>query len=122
MNRMILCLSLLVLTGCGASSGGPHSDHCGDVRSYSVEEAVERRPTGVVEVEGYIVSRDGETRLCSTLLESHPPQCGNPSLRLPGPSPHGDALERAEGVAWTEDEHRLLGSLKDDTLRTVGCA
>jgi hypothetical protein len=121
MNR-IVCLSLLALTGCGASSGVPQSDHCGDRRSYSVEEVVEKRPTGVVEVEGYIISRDGETRLCSALLESDPPQCGNPSLRLPGPSPHGDALESAEGVAWTEDEHRFLGSLKDDTLRTVGCA
>jgi hypothetical protein len=122
MNRMILCLSLLVLTGCGASGGGPQSDHCDDGRSFSIGEVVEERPTGVVEVEGYIVSRAGETRLCSALLESHPPQCGNPSLRLPGPPPQGDGVESAEGVTWTEGEHRILGSLRKDTLLRVGCA
>jgi hypothetical protein len=122
MRRIVLCLSLLALTGCGASSGVPRADHCGDRRSYSVEEVVEKRPRGVVEVEGYIASRDGETRLCSSLLESHPPQCGNPSLRLPGPPPRGDGVESAQDVTWTEEEQRILGSLRKDTLLRVGCA
>jgi hypothetical protein len=122
MNRIVFCLSLLALTACGASSGGPQSNHCDDVRSYSVEEAVAKRPAGVVQVEGYVLSRAGETRLCSALLESHPPQCGNPSLRVSGPVPQREGTDSAEGVTWTEDEHRILGSLKNGTLRTVGCA
>jgi hypothetical protein len=121
MRRILLCLCVVALTGCGASGGVPRSDHCDDGRSYSVEEVVEKRPTGVVQVEGYIVSHDGETRLCSALLESHPPQCGGPSLLLPGRPPQGGGVESAEGVTWTEEEHRILGSLKDDTLRRVGC-
>jgi hypothetical protein len=122
MNRNILPLSLMALTGCGASSGAPQSDHCDEGRLYSVAEAVEKRPASVVRVEGYIVSRAGETRLCSALLESHPPQCGNPSLPLPGPPPHGDGVESAQDVTWTEEEHHILGSLRKDTLIRVGCA
>jgi hypothetical protein len=86
-----------------------------------VKEAVEERPGGVVQVEGYIVSQRGETRLCSALLESYPPQCGDPSLRVPGPPPRGNGVESAKGVTWTAEERRILGSLRDDELRTVGC-
>jgi hypothetical protein len=121
MNHIFLSLTVLALAGCGAGSGTSAPDDCDDAPDYSVEEAVEQRPTGVVQVEGYIVARAGETRLCSAHLESHPPQCGNPSLRLGRTPPRGYDVESAEGVIWTEDEHRILGSLRDDALLQVGC-
>jgi hypothetical protein len=122
MNRIVLCLSAIALTGCGAGSGASPSDDCDDAPDYSVEEAVEQRPMGVVQVEGYIVARAGDARLCSALRESHPPQCGNPSLRLGRTPPRGFEVESAQGVVWTEEEHPILGSLRDDALVQVGCA
>lgn len=122
MNRIVLCLSIALLAGCGANGGVAHPDDCPDGRLYSVEEAVEQHPTGVMQVEGYVLSRDGATRLCSAFLESDPPQCGAPSLRLSGPPPKGDAAASADGVTWTEEERRILGSLSGDRLLSVGCA
>jgi hypothetical protein len=121
-TRFVFCLSLALLTGCGANDGVAQPEDCPDGRSYSVEEAVEQRPTGVIQVEGFIVSQDGHTRLCSALLESYPPQCGAPSLHLPAAPLQGDATKSADGTTWTEDERRILGSLTGDTLRSVGCA
>jgi hypothetical protein len=120
MTRIVLCLSLLALTGCGASSGVAPDD-CPDGRSYPVEAVVRDRPSGVVQVEGFIVSEGGETRLCSALLESHPPQCAAPSIRLGESAPQGDGVKTAEGVTWTEEEQRILGSFKNDAFLRVGC-
>jgi hypothetical protein len=119
MKPVLVCLSVIALTGCGANGGVAHDD-CPD-RSYRVEEVVRDRPSGVFEVEGYIVSEGGETRLCSALLESHPPQCGATSIRLGEPAPQGDGVRTAEGVTWTEEEQRVLGQFKNDAFLRVGC-
>ncbi len=50
---------------------------CGGDDQLSVEEARDRDGS-VVEVEGYLIERAGELRLCEAILESFPPQCGEP--------------------------------------------
>jgi hypothetical protein len=119
-NRIALCAGLALLSAFDGNVGGAEHD-CADGRVYSVEEAVAERPWGVIQVEGFLLSRDGETSLCSALLESYPPQCGTPSLPVPGAPPKGGLTESAHGVTWSNDERRILGSLRRNTLLRVGC-
>ena len=100
-----LLLLALVLGACGdGEAGGQDAD-----RPLRVAEAVERQPDGQVQVRGYVLSRDGELRFCDGILESSPPQCGEPSFRLLG--------GRAAGA--TEEEVTLVGTIEGDAFRTV---
>jgi hypothetical protein len=60
-------------------------------------------------VEGYLIERDGELRLCDAILESSPPQCGEPSLRVEGSAP-----------AASEEPVSLLGEVAGDTISVSG--
>lgn len=90
-------LTLLLLAACGGDE--------------PLTVAGARSSEGVVEVEGYLIERNGELRLCETILESFPPQCGEPSLRVVG-----------AGRAASEERVTLLGVVEDGTLRVVGRA
>lgn len=50
----------------------------------SVSEALASDLDGPLMVKGYLVERDGALRLCTAVLESQPPQCGEPSLAIAG--------------------------------------
>jgi hypothetical protein len=71
----------------------------------SIEEAKRTTAEPPLAVTGWIVRADREWRLCSSLLESAPPQCGEPSLRLDG---------EVEGE--TGDRITVFGAVKGDTL------
>jgi hypothetical protein len=88
----------------------------------SVEEAT--NASGATIVEGFLLAAPTEAvRLCGALLESYPPQCGQPWLVLPdfdaaavpNVSTNTEAAE-AERVVWTDSVIRLLGDLTDGTL------
>lgn len=96
--KALAAVLLLLAASCGA----------GD-RPLSVAEARDR--DGTVEVEGYLIERAGELRLCEAILESFPPQCGEPSLRVEGTS-----------LSPSEERVTLLGEIEDGTLRIVGRA
>lgn len=67
--------------------------------------------------EGFLVHRDGVTRVCEMLAESFPPQCGGASLRVEGLDLDAMAgLETAEGVTWSNEALRLTGRLSGDLL------
>ena len=83
---------------------------CGGESPLSVEEARDQDGS-VVEVEGYLIERGGELRLCEAILESFPPQCGEPSLRVEGSAP-GPSEERVT----------LLGEVEDGAINIVGRA
>jgi hypothetical protein len=77
MKTLALLPLVLVLvaaaTGCGGGNDGP----------LTPEEA--RHASGEVTVEGALIAIDGEpVRMCSAILESYPPQCGEPSLEVRG--------------------------------------
>ena len=91
-----LALGLAVLAGACGEDGGP----------LSIGGARDR--DGVVEVEGYLIERDGELRLCDGILESFPPQCGEPSLRVV-----------AEGLSPSEERTTLLGRIENGTIVVV---
>lgn len=113
----------LALAGCGGETTGPEQPsppaHGGTGEPSIVEEA--RRAGGRQAVRGTLLARDGEARLCSAILESFPPQCGEPSLLV-----HGldfDAVEgttSADGVTWSEGEVTIVGVVDGDVLRVGG--
>jgi hypothetical protein len=76
MRLALLALVVLVLAACG--DGGQ------DGGLMSIQDAL-RADGQTVIVEGGIVATDGgPVRLCYALLESYPPQCGEPALELRG--------------------------------------
>lgn len=99
--RLAALAAAALLAGCGASGtdppepGGP----------LSVAEALEPGRDGQLLVRGYLIERDGELRLCEAILESYPPQCGEPSLRVEGAAPPP-----------SEQRVSLLGEVEDGTI------
>ena len=72
---------------------------------------------GRVRVRGTLIAGAREVRLCSAILESHPPQCGEPSLRVRGLDLVGVSnMEQAKGVGWTRRDVTLAGELEDGVL------
>jgi hypothetical protein len=115
---------LVLLAGCGGGENGPAGPPepeppvggYGTPTGATVEEA--RAAGGRQLVRGSLVAREGEARLCGVLLESFPPQCGEPSLRLEGLDVHAlDGLTSAEGVTWSERELSIHGEVDGDVLR-----
>ena len=93
---------MLVLVLLAAACGGDETDGGATV---SVVEAIERGSDEPQLVSGYVIERNGVPRLCEAILESFPPQCGEPSLRLVGT------------VAAAPEEHvTLLGTVDGDAF------
>lgn len=75
--------------------------------------------TGDAELQGFVVARDGVAKLCEALLESFPPQCGEPSLEIANPELLGAELTTAQGVSWTDLAVSVSGSVEAGVL-TLG--
>ncbi len=90
-------------------TGGVTSQPDGSVL---VEDAVRNGIDGPFLVRGWAVTEGGTTRLCSTLLESSPPQCGLPSLdvELGGADLAGD-WSTVGDVTWSEEEVTVEGEI-----------
>ncbi|MGH3072456.1 MAG: hypothetical protein ACRDNB_09355 [Gaiellaceae bacterium] len=110
--RRALVLVVLALAGCGggdeeqsqpqppASAGAPIPGG-----GLSIQEAIDSDLEGPLMVRGYLIERDGELRLCEAILESSPPQCGEPSLRVAGEAPEP-----------SEERVSLLGEVENGTI------
>jgi hypothetical protein len=84
-----------------------------------VNEALEA--VGTVRVRGTLIANAEGVRLCSAILESHPPQCGQPSLVVRGLDLVGVSnMEQAKGVGWTRREVTLVGQVDDGVLTVSG--
>ena len=87
----------------------------------SIQEAIDSALAGPLMVKGFVVADgQGSVQLCSALLESYPPQCGEPSLRV-----QGLALESVDEIvqpadvapaAWTPTEVSLLGDVESGVI------
>ena len=111
--RVALLFSLLVLAGCGGGNGDTRADSTAAPSAgapipgggLSIQEAIDSDLDGPLMVRGYLIERDGELRLCEAILESSPPQCGEPSLRVEGSAPPP-----------SEERVSLLGEVEDGTI------
>jgi hypothetical protein len=114
--RLVFVLLLLALSACGgdetsetAERGSPPASAMGP--GLSVAEAIGSGLEGPLLVRGVLVERDGKLRLCSAILESHPPQCGEPSLAIEG-----------EVQGKVGDQVKLLGEVESGALRLTPTA
>jgi hypothetical protein len=105
--------ALAVPAGCGgdddeggsATTGGPSAGAVAPGGGLSIDEALTTEAKPPLAVSGFLVGSGDERRLCSTLRESDPEQCGEPSLHVDG------EVDGAEGQRVT-----VFGAVEDDTL------
>lgn len=120
MRLVTLAASVLALAACGGGeepSAGPSSGAPIPSGGLTVQEALASDLEGPLMVRGHVVGRGDELHLCSAILESYPPQCGEPSLRIEGTV---DAeLRSAEGVRWSEAQVSVLGDVEDGAIRVA---
>lgn len=110
--RVAFLFSVLALAGCGSSESeqtatapAPSAGAAIPGGGLSVQDAIDSELDGPLLVKGYLIERAGELRLCDAILESSPPQCGDPSLRVEGAAP-----------AASEERVSLLGEVEDGTI------
>jgi hypothetical protein len=126
MRLVLMGLLLVALAACGGSdpdvSPAPAEPPAPPVE-LTIDEALEAPPDGLVTVTGYVIASEGQpVRLCSAILESYPPQCGEPSLvvegldlgNVPGITRPDDP--QYAHTAWTDTQVPLTGEVADGTL------
>lgn len=67
-------------------------------------------------VRGAFFIEGGEARICGALMESFPPQCGDPSTTLLNFDPNIIELESSGGVQWSDDLWTVYGRAADAGL------
>jgi hypothetical protein len=108
--------ALLVAAACGGAESPASPDG-----TFTVEEALRADVEGPIRVRGTVIAAGQDVRLCSAILESHPPQCGQPSLRVRGLDLVGVSnMEQAKGVGWTSREVTLVGEVENGVLTVSG--
>ncbi|MFZ1490940.1 MAG: hypothetical protein WAS51_13450 [Ilumatobacteraceae bacterium] len=100
----ISVLLAMVLAGCGDDSNDP-SDTTSSTTGepITVQQLVERSADTPIAVRGLLIDDGGGPRFCDAILESYPPQCGEPSVELADidvASVEGATTD--QGVSWKE--------------------
>ncbi len=73
-----------------------------------------------IKVVGYVVGiTHGDVHMCDELLESFPPQCACPAIRLEGVDGSRLPYVRQEGNGWWTDHPAELTGLIDRGVLTV---
>lgn len=98
---LLVLFALVLVVACGggaAPSVAPSPSEpatpgpATDVATLLGDADLDGRPVAVT---GFFLAQDGVAQLCDLVLESYPPQCGGPTVRLTGTVPQAvlDALE-----------------------------
>ncbi len=96
-------LLALVVVGAMVSTACGNDDSPAEPPRLTVEQLVARSADTPIAAQGFLIDQQGVTRLCAAVLESYPPQCGEPAVELVG-------LELAtlagrqtdQGITWKE--------------------
>lgn len=81
----------------------------------TVAQALESE-VGPIRVKGAVVARGDDIRLCDTLAESFPPQCGGANLRLVGfDVDMAEGVQQEGTVRWAENVS-VVGTREGNTL------
>ena len=121
-----LAVALAILAACGDVSS-PGSEPAGPAVAtgmgpgISMQEALDSVLAGPLLVNGFVVIDPSGAKLCATLAESMPPQCGAPSLRVEGLDPATlEGTSSQGGVVWTPQPVQLLGEVQDGVFTVSG--
>lgn len=87
----------------------------------SIDEALAAPDGTQLQVAGPLIAAGDDVRLCGAIMESYPPQCGEPSLPLEGLDLDAVVgLSRPDpefaGVVWTDFPLVVLGTMQDGVL------
>ena len=116
-------LAAVALTACGGDDDSAAGDDTSTASTVpvgpgiSIEEALETDSDEPLLVNGNLLVVNGESRLCSALAESFPPQCGGASLLITGLDlSQIDGLIVEGDVMWTDRPIQLAGVVSDGRL------
>ncbi len=121
--RLLPCAAIVVaLVACGGDDddGSATSVTVPAGDAITVEQLVARSSDSPITVRGLLLSTGGETRLCAAILESFPPQCGEPSVVLVDIDPASlDGIEEAGDVIWKDGAVLQVQRQQDGTFRVL---
>ena len=125
-HRLILLFGMvaLVLGACGAAEDATSAPS--DYQDVRPGEVAELDDGTAVRVTGTLFVTPDSARLCESVLESYPPQCGEPSVELTGlvgddvvglsrPTEPGLA-----DVAWSDFPVSVFGTVQGDAVAVTG--
>jgi hypothetical protein len=136
MNRMLALIAGVAILGALAigCSGDDDTDTAEDTGTggnslgliapsgpLTIAEATsDDAPEGPLLVRGYLIEVDGEIRLCDSLAESSPPQCGGDSLLVENLDFSQYERTQTEGdVTWFDEPVEILGTVDGDSIDTA---
>ena len=121
--RLLPCAAIVIaLVACGGDDDDGTATSvtvpAGD--PITVEQLVARSSDSPITVRGLLLSTGGETRLCAAILESFPPQCGEPSVVLVDIDPASvEGIEVAGDVQWKDGAVVQVQRQQDGTFRVL---
>ena len=87
------------------------------VAPLSISDAVDHHGSDVIAVMGYVVIDTGSARLCASLAESFPPQCGGDSVTITNPDATSQLPLIEEGsTQWSEEQVIVLGRMSGEVF------
>jgi hypothetical protein len=93
----VLVVGAIAFTACG------DDDSSADAPALTVEQLVARSADTSIAVRGFLIDQQGVTRLCAAIMESYPPQCGEPAVELVGLDLAKLAGRQTDqGITWKE--------------------
>lgn len=102
-TQRLLAVAIITIALMTTSCNGDGGTSSTPAEAITVEQLVARSSDTSVSVRGLLLVSDGTARLCAAVLESYPPQCGEPSVELVGLDLSGiDGLTTANAVIWKE--------------------
>ncbi len=99
----------------GARPGDPRGCASDNSEPLTVDEFGEQRPTEPVEVEGFLLIEGDDARLCASIAESYPPQCGGSFIELDAfdSAAVADVVTSEGDVSWLESAVVVLSPVGD---------
>lgn len=121
-SRLLAVVSLsgllVAFSGCGSGEDPPANAGAGG--PITVEQLVARSADTPIAVQGMLHVEGGVTRLCGAILESYPPQCGQPSVELVGLDVSAvTGTTTAAGVTWKEQAELTVERAGDGRFTVV---
>ncbi len=91
------------VAGCGDDDTDGGTGPTSPLDPITVQQLIERSADTPIAVQGFLYGDEGATRLCFAILESFPPQCGEPAVELVGIDLATiEGTTTASGITWKE--------------------